>query len=196
MQPWLAAMALCALASMAVAHESQATRAPSPRANPAIGVPFSLQDPQGRPLTELSFRGRWLVAFFGYTRCPDVCPTTLVTLTRGFELLGPEADKVNGLFVTLDPQRDRPDVLRQYMANFSPRITAATGTPAQTDAAAKVFRVRYEIEGDVRSGSYTISHPVAMLLFDPQGRFVSLIPGGASAEDVRKTLVDFMRRGR
>ena len=176
------------------AHDSQ--EAPSALPPSVIGAPFALQSPQREPLTDKSFRGRWLIVFFGYTFCPDVCPTTLTTLTEAFELLGPDAQAVRALFITLDPRRDTPDVLTRYMANFSPRITAATGTDAQIGAAVKVFRVRYEIEGDVVSGRYTISHPAAMMLFNSQGRFVTLIPGSATARDVSRTVRDFIRASR
>lgn len=161
---------------------------------PAIGAPFLLRGTDGRPLTDKTFRGEWLIAFFGYTSCPDVCPTTLTTLTKAFAAQDPVMRQVRALFVTLDPRRDTPAMLGRYMTHFSPRITAATGSRAQVDAAARAFRVRYEIEGDVARGAYTVSHPVAMLLFNPQGRFVSLIPGGATAADVRATVAAFIRK--
>ena len=161
-----------------------------------IGAPFTLVTHERQPVTDKSFRGHWLLVFFGYTSCPDVCPTTLATLTEAFARLGPDAQKLRGLFITLDPKRDTPELLGAYMANFSPRITAATGTDAQVAEATRAFRVRYEIEGDVKMGRYTVSHPVALMLFDPQGRFVSLIPGGVSAADVEATVAGFMRKGR
>jgi protein SCO1/2 len=157
-----------------------------------IGAPFELTSPQRTTLTDKTFRGQWLIVFFGYTFCPDVCPTTLMTLTETFELLGSKAQNVSALFITLDPRRDTPELLSQYMSHFSPRIVAATGTDAQIEAAVKAFRVRYEIDGDVASGQYTISHPVSMMLFDPRGQFVTLIPGGTTAKDVSRTVQRFI----
>ena len=180
-----------------LAHEHGAAQPPPagpPRA--LIGAPFTLVTHERQPVTDQSFRGHWLLVFFGYTSCPDVCPTTLATLTEAFARLGPDAQKLRGLFITLDPKQDTPDLLAAYIANFSPRITAATGTEAQVTEATRVFRVRYEIESDVKTGRYTISHPVALMLFDPQGRFVSLIPGGASAAEVEATVAGFMRKRR
>ena len=199
---WIAAALLAGLlwpatAPHALAHEHGAGQIPpavSPRA--LIGAPFTLVTHERQPVTDQSFRGHWLLVFFGYTSCPDVCPTTLATLSEAFARLGPGARKLRGLFITLDPKQDTPELLAAYMANFSPRITAATGTDAQVAEATRVFRVRYEVEGDVKTGRYTISHPVALMLFDPQGRFVSLIPGGASAAEVEATVAGFMDRGR
>ena len=179
----------------AASHAQVPRDAPAAPTSPTIGAPFTLQTPQRQPLTDKSFRGRWLIVFFGYTSCPDVCPTTLSTLTETFDQLGAEGDGVRGLFITLDPRRDTPDVLARYMQNFSPHITAATGSDAQIAAAVKAFRVRYEIEGDVAGGRYTINHPVALMLFNPHGRFVTLIPGGATARDVIRTLRGNMLAG-
>lgn len=182
---------------LALAHDHRTAQEPSTLSHGAtIGAPFLLMTQERQPVTERNFRGDWLLVFFGYTSCPDVCPTTLATLSEAFARLGPDAQKVRGLFVTLDPKRDTPEVLKAYMANFNPRITAATGTNDQLAGATRAFRVRYEIEGDVNKGQYTISHPVALMLFDPHGRFVSLIPGGASAADVKATVAGFMRRER
>ena len=155
-----------------------------------------LMTSERQPVTDKSFRGHWLLVFFGYTSCPDVCPTTLATLSDGFDRLGPDAQRLRGLFITLDPKRDTPEVLRAYMASFSPRIAAATGTDAQVAEATRAFRVRYEVEGDVQAGRYTISHPIALMLFDPEGRFVSLIPGGTSAAELKATVVGFMHKVR
>lgn len=179
-----------------VLQSQEPTSSVSAVSGAAIGAPFELRSSQGQALTEGTFRGRWLIVFFGYTSCPDVCPTTLATLTEALELLGAQARDVSAMFVTLDPRRDTPELLSQYVGHFSPRITAATGTEAQIDAAAKVFRVRYEIDGDVASGRYTISHPAALMLFDPHGRFVTYIFGSATAREVSQNLERLMSRPR
>lgn len=195
-----AAFAASLLACFAVhAHDLRAhptVPATAPTQDFQIGAPFQLTTADNQEITEKNFRGRWLLASFGYTSCPDVCPMTLARMSEAFDQLGSASDRVRGLFLTLDPRRDTPEVLGQYMKAFSPRIIAATGTDAQIAAAATAFRIRYEIVGDIRRGSYAVNHPVGMMLFNPEGRFVTLIPGGASGTDIRKTLSEFMSRKR
>lgn len=159
-----------------------------------IGRPFTLTGTQGQVVDEHSFRGQWLVVFFGYTGCPDVCPSTMAALAHALQLLGPQAQPAHGLFISVDPARDTPQVLRAYTEAFGPGLSAATGTRAEIDAAARAFRVRYAFEGDVAGRSYTVSHTAAALLFDPAGGFVTLIPYGATGEDIRNTLAAAMRR--
>ncbi|KQP37328.1 SCO family protein [Pseudorhodoferax sp. Leaf274] len=159
-----------------------------------VGRPFSLTGTRGQLVDERSFNGQWLVVFFGYTGCPDVCPSTLAALAHAQQLLGPRPQPVHGLFVSVDPDRDTPQVLRAYTEAFGPGLSAATGTRAQIDAAARAFRIRYAFEGDVAGGRYTVSHTAAALLFDPAGGFVTLIPYGATGEDMRDTIAAAMRR--
>lgn len=149
---------------------------------------FRLQDPAGRWLTQSDFLGRWAIVFLGYTSCPDACPTTMTMLTQAFGELGGDADRVRALFVAIDPRRDRPEVLAAYLANFSPRITAGTGSMAQVETAARAFGMRFEIQGDPNSRTYTVDHSVTMLLFAPDGRFVSLVPGGTTAAELTAVL--------
>src|SRR5271170_4770133 len=111
----------------------------------------------GAAVTERTYRGKWLVVYFGYTFCPDVCPTTMMEIAGALKILGPRADAVQGLFITVDPQRDTPAVLGEYLKSFDPRLVGLTGTAAQIAVAAKSFHVFYE-RNDTDDGSYLYDH--------------------------------------
>lgn len=136
-----------------------------------FGKDFAFVDGDGKPVTLSQFKGQVVVLFFGYTQCPDVCPTTLTEVAEAKRLLGPKGDKVVGLFVTLDPQRDTPQLLKNYTASFGPHFVGAhAGSAEQLAAAAKEFRVYYKkVEGKT-PGSYTMDHTAASFVYDPQGR--------------------------
>jgi protein SCO1 len=131
---------------------------------------LKLPDMSGRPRTLADFKGKVLVVFFGYVQCPDVCPTTLAELAAVKKQLGADGDRVQGIFVTVDPERDTPELLKAYMANFGPDFIALHGTPEQTRQAAKDFKVFYSKVPGKTAGSYTIDHTAGSYLFDPQGR--------------------------
>ncbi|RYY56500.1 MAG: SCO family protein [Comamonadaceae bacterium] len=131
---------------------------------------FSLPDADGKVRTLKDFRGKAVVVFFGYTQCPDVCPTTLAEIAQAKKLLGPDGDKVQGVFITVDPERDTPELLKAYMANFGPDFVALRGTPEQVAALAKDYKVYFKkVEGKA-PGSYTMDHSAASFVYDPQGR--------------------------
>jgi protein SCO1 len=131
---------------------------------------FQLPDADGRVRTLKDFSGKAVVVFFGYTQCPDVCPTTMAELAQAKQLLGPDGAKVQGIFITVDPERDTPQVLKAYMANFDPGFVALRGTPEQTAQVAKDFKVYFKkVEGKTPS-SYTMDHSAASFVYDPQGR--------------------------
>lgn len=132
---------------------------------------FALTDHNGQARTLKDFRGKIVVMFFGYTQCPDVCPTSMTELAAVKKLLGPDGDKVQGLFVTVDPERDTPEVMKSYMANFDPTFLALYATtPEQLAAVAKDYKVYYKrVEGKT-PGSYTMDHSAGMYVYDTQGR--------------------------
>ena len=131
---------------------------------------FRLPDASGQPRSLQDFRGKAVVVFFGYTQCPDVCPTTMAEIAQARQLLGPQGDKVQGVFITVDPERDTPEVLRAYMGNFDQSFVALRGTPEQTAALAKDFKLYYKkVEGKT-PGSYTMDHSAASFVYDAQGR--------------------------
>src|SRR5206468_1133995 len=128
--------------------------------------------------------------FFGYTQCPDVCPTTMAELAQIRSLLGAEGDKLQTVFVTIDPERDTPEVLKSYVANFGPGVVALRGDAGQTAAAAKEFKVFYAKVPGKAPGSYTMDHSAASFVFDPTGRVRLFVPYGGDpkqlAADIRQ----------
>ena len=143
---------------------------------------FQLTDHNGQPRSLKDFQGKAVVVFFGFTQCPDVCPTTLAELAEAKKLLGADGDKVQGVFVTVDPERDTPAVLKAYMANFDPSFLALRGTPEQLAAIAKDFKLYYKkVEGKT-AGSYTMDHGAASYVYDPQGRLRLYTRYGSGAQ--------------
>lgn len=139
-----------------------------------LGGPFSLVDQHGKPFTEQSFLGRPTLLFFGYTFCPDVCPTTLLEASSWMQSLGPDADRLRVVFVTVDPERDTPAKLETYLSSFDPRFIGLSGPRPEIDKAIKAWRV-YARKVEGKNGDYTMDHTAAVYMLDPQGRFVGLI---------------------
>lgn len=138
----------------------------------AIGGPFKLVGDNGQPITDQDMRGKpWLV-FFGYTHCPDVCPTTLFEMSEVMKALGKDADKVSGLFITVDPERDTPAVMKDYLSNFDPHLQGATGDLKSIEAVEKEFRV-YAKKVPTENGDYSMDHSAVVYLMNKQGRFVA-----------------------
>ena len=131
---------------------------------------LSLTDPEGRRRSLAEFRGKAVVVFFGFTQCPDVCPTTLVELAVARKALGPDGQRVQGVFVTLDPERDTPELLKAYVDNFGADIVALRGTPEATLAAAKHFKVFFAKVPGKTETSYSLDHTAGSYVFDTQGR--------------------------
>lgn len=153
---------------------------------------FALTDQMGRPRTLKDFRGRVVAVFFGFTQCPDVCPTTLTEMTRVKQLLDSDGDKLQVIFVTVDPQRDTPEVLRAYMRNFDPQHLALVPNEQQLDEVTKEFKIHYKkIEGKTPT-AYAMEHSAVTYVFDPRGRVRLFARYGlepeALASDVRKLL--------
>jgi protein SCO1/2 len=158
-----------------------------------IGGPFKLEDGLGRTITDRDLRGRYLLVYFGYTYCPDVCPTTLNEVATAMEKLGPKAAEVQPVFITVDPERDTPTVVKNYVAAFSPKLLGLTGTPEQIAQVAKAYRVYYEPHrAGTNAGDYTVDHSSLLYLMGPDGVFVAPIradeSGEAMAADVAKHL--------
>lgn len=140
---------------------------------PVEEMDFSLTDHRGNRVTPADWIGRPTLAFFGFTWCPDVCPTTLSDISQWLEELGPDADRLNVVFLTVDPERDTPEALADYLANFDPRITGLTGPLAEVERAVAGFRAKFEKVP--RDGSYTMNHTSGVFLFRADGRFASII---------------------
>ena len=158
-----------------------------------IGGPFTLEDGHGKSVTDQDFRGRYLLVYFGYTFCPDVCPTTLNQMAAAFDKLGPKANKLQALFITVDPQRDTPKVVQQYAAAFSSHIMGLTGTPDQIARVAHEYRVYYARQENPNApGGYTMDHSSIIYLMGPDGRFIAPIradqTGAAMAADIERQM--------
>ena len=156
------------------------------------GRGFKMKDVDGRERTLEQFRGKVVVLFFGYTQCPDVCPTTMLELAQAKQALGPAGDKVQGVFITVDPERDTAPLLKAYLANFDPSFVALRGSADETRVAANEFKVYYAKVPGSQPGSYTMDHTAASFIFDADGRlrvFEKYGKGDDLAADI-KTLLD------
>ena len=153
----------------------------------AIGGPFSLVDQDGRPVTDKDLRGRPFLVFFGFTHCPDVCPTALFEISEVLGKLGPDAQRVSALFVTVDPERDTPAQMKDYLSSFNPRLVGLTGDPAAVAAVAKEYRV-YVKKVPLDHGDYTMDHTALVYLMDKDGRFVAPFNLKRSTEDAAADL--------
>jgi protein SCO1/2 len=153
---------------------------------------LALPDTSGKPRTLADFKGKVTLVFFGYTQCPDVCPTTLAEIAEVKRKLGADGDKVQTVFVTVDPERDTPEVLAAYVANFGRDFVALRGTLEQTKAAAKEFKVFYAKAPGRSEGSYTMDHTAGTFVFDPKGRVRLFVRYGggtdAAVQDIKLLL--------
>jgi protein SCO1 len=148
--------------------------APSPigSAVAAVGGPFHLEDQDGKPVSDQDMKGRPFLVFFGFTHCPDVCPTTLFEMSQLLHALGPDAGHLGALFITVDPERDTPAVLKDYLSNFDTHLRGLTGDQKSIDAAIKAYRV-YAKKVPLDGGDYTMDHTGIVYLMDKSGHFVA-----------------------
>ena len=152
---------------------------------------FKLIDQNGRTVTDADFKGKPFLVFFGFTHCPDVCPTALFEMSETFRRLGPDAEKARALFISVDPERDTPEKLKQYLSSFDPRIVGLTGSPEDVAAAAKAYKA-YAKKVPLDGGDYTMDHSAIVYLMDRNGRFVAPFnlkrPADQAAADLRRYL--------
>jgi protein SCO1 len=161
----------------------------------AVGGPFQLVDTSGRTVDQELLKGKWSVVFFGFTHCPDICPTTLFELGQVEPLLGPQARDFQTVLISVDPARDTVAQMRAYVANdaFPKRLVGLTGTPAQTDAAAKAYRVYYQKVGE--GPDYTVNHAAYSYLMTPKGRFACVLPYDLTPEQTAAKIRAAMKTG-
>lgn len=152
-----------------------------------IGGPFALVDGDGRTVTDQSFRGRWMLVYFGFTHCPDACPTALQAMAAARDQLGPAGEKVALVFITLDPERDTPAVMREYADAFGPDIAALTGSGDAVEQARKAYRV-YSKKVPTRDGDYTVDHTSIVYLMDRRGRFAANFTHQTTPEEMADRL--------
>jgi protein SCO1 len=158
---------------------------------PQIGGPFSLTDQNGQPKTDGDFRGRWMLVYFGYTNCPDVCPTTMALMSQVLKELGGRATLFAPIFITVDPGHDTPSVLKEYLASFGSRFVGLTGSQQQIAAVAREYKV-YSAKRPLKGGGYAVDHSSVVCLMDPSGKFVAVYDNSQTPEqiaaDLRKRL--------
>jgi protein SCO1/2 len=157
-----------------------------PEATVPIGGPFQLVDGNGRIVTDRDFRGKWMLVYFGYTHCPDACPTALQDMANALDLLGTRKDEVAVLFITVDPERDTPSVMKDYVSGFEAPIVALSGAPEQVAEAAKEYRVYYA-KHPTKDG-YDMDHTSIIYVMDPRGRFVANFTHENSPEQIAAKL--------
>jgi protein SCO1 len=153
----------------------------------AIGGPFQLVDQNGKPFGDSDLKGKWHLVFFGYTNCPDTCPTALNEMALALDRLGKERDEFSIVFITVDPDRDTPEVLKSYVASFDAPIIALTGTAPEVAQAAKAYRV-YSAQHPRADGGYDMDHSAVIYVMDPEGRFAATFTPDSTAQAIAERL--------
>jgi protein SCO1/2 len=156
---------------------------------------FQLTDHNGKPRSIQDFKGKVVVVFFGYTQCPDVCPTSMAELAQVKQQLGADGDKLQGLFVSVDPERDTPEVLKAYMTNFDPTFLALTAPPDKLAAVAKDFKVYYKKVDGKTATSYTMDHSAGSYVYDTQGRLRLYARYGSGAQALATDIQQLLKQG-
>lgn len=184
-----ALLILAALALAALALTRWPENGPAGTGTALIGGPFSMVNQKGETVTEKSFEGHYTLYFFGFTFCPDVCPTQLQVLSASLKELGPDAAKITTVFVSIDPERDTPKIIAEYIANFDPRLVGLTGTPEQLAVMAKAFHVYYKKEIDPKDvRNYSMDHSSILYLMGPDGKFAKHFPYTTDAKALASSL--------
>jgi protein SCO1/2 len=199
MRRWRTALTLCVAAGLCVAASAQqpeATREPTAAelmddlmwGRGTVGGPFALTDHTGARRTDLDFRGRVLLVYFGYMHCPDVCPTDLLAVAQAIDDLGPAGSEVQPLFISVDPERDTPERLAQYVASFHPRLIGLTGSAEEIRRAARAYKVWYAKADNPRVTTYEMEHTSYVYLVDRDGNYAGFLPPGTSPERMKRAI--------
>lgn len=193
MSRWLVLGLILCLGGPPVAQAEPAVAAAN-----SIGINprYLLQDPNGRAVSSEDFRGRFQLIAFGYTYCPDICPTTLVEMATVLKELGADAERLQALFITVDPERDSGPLLKTYTEFFDPRIIGLTGSPALVRRAADNFKIRYAKvrEPGSQPDRYAVDHSAGMILLGPNGQFIKKFAFATPVAELAKQIGDFVRR--
>ncbi|MGD9501063.1 MAG: SCO family protein [Methyloceanibacter sp.] len=171
----------------------QPERAVATSGKALIGGPFALIDQNGKTVTDQDFRGRFMLVFFGFTHCPDICPAELQVMSQSLDALGAKAEGVVPIFVTLDPERDTPEAVGAYVKNFGPRFVGLTGSPEAIAAAAKAYRVAYsKFQEDPASSDYSIDHSALVYLMGKDGEYLAHFPYGTPPDKMTEEIKRFL----
>ena len=190
---WLRVLAFVAVALLAGCGEQKPAFSSIDITGADYGKNFALTDHNGQVRHLSDFAGKVVVVFFGYTQCPDVCPTTLAELAEVKKLLGKDGDRLQALFVTVDPERDTPDLLKAYMANFDPSFLALRPTPEELPAVAKDFKIYYKKVPGASATSYTMDHSAGSYVFDTQGQLRLFTRYGSGAPVLAADIAQLLR---
>lgn len=154
-----------------------------------VGGAFTLTDNTGKRVTDQDYRGRYMLVFFGYTSCPDICPAGLQLMAGALDKLGAKAERITPIFISVDPQRDTPEKLAAYVKNFDPRLVGLTGTPDEIAAVAKAYKVYYaKVPSKERPDDYTMDHTSIIYVMDPKGEFVTHFTPSTSVDEMAAKL--------
>lgn len=159
----------------------------------SVGGPFKLTGTDGQEVTEAALKGKYSVFFFGFTFCPDACPTALNTFSLMMAQLGPDADKVQPVFVSVDPARDTPAAMKEYLTSFDPRILGLTGTPEAVAEMARIFRVYFKKSGE--DEFYLMDHSTAIIVMNPDFEYAGVLNGAMPADEMTSRLREIMQKG-
>lgn len=181
--------AAAALAIFPAARERLLSQSVPSVGQALVGGPFALTDQTGKRVTDKDFRGRYLLVFFGFTNCPDVCPSALQVMAAALDKLGPKGQKITPVFITVDPERDTPAQLASYLKSFHPRLVGLSGTPAEIEAVTKAYRVYVKKVADPKSSAgYTFDHSAIIYLMGPDGAYLAHFTHASNVEAMAERL--------
>ena len=184
---FLGGLVIVGAAFLGLAHRDTPRGAAGTLRASAIGGPFRLVDQNGKTVTDADLKGKWSLVYFGYTHCPDACPTALNDISIALDELGPKRAAVRPVFITVDPERDTQEVLKSYITAFDAPILALTGTPEEIAQAAKGYRVYYAKHPEA-DGDYSMDHSSVIYVIDPQGRFTASFTHQSAPEEIAERL--------
>jgi protein SCO1/2 len=193
----LAGLAVGAAAALAVFPEARGRLLPAAgvkvMGQALVGGPFTLTDHTGKRVSDQHFRGRFMLVFFGFTFCPDVCPTALQVASEALSMLGPKAERIAPIFISIDPERDTPSQLASYVGSFHPRLVGLTGSQAEIDAVVKAYRVYVRRVDDPKSSAgYTFDHTSLIYVMGPDGAYRAHFTHATNAEAMAKRLAGLL----
>lgn len=189
----VAGIAIGAVVALAIFPEARQALLPSPgpvtSGKALVGGPFALTDDTGTRVTEKDYRGRYMLVFFGFTSCPDICPAGLQLISAALENLGPKADRIAPIFVSVDPERDTPEKLAAYVKNFNARFIGLTGTPEEIAGVTKAYKVYFKkVPNETKPDEYGMDHTSIIYLMDPNGEFVTHFTPTTTVEELTAKL--------